>query len=40
MMIIFNKRLNSSIWLVDGTLTGTTTPNQKGSDSNDNERVL
>ena len=27
------------IWLIDGTLTGTTTPGQSGPVSNDNEEV-
>ena len=31
---------NNSIWLIDGTLTGATTPGQSGPASNDNEGVL
>ena len=31
---------NGSIWPIDGTLTGTTTPGQSGSESNDNEVVF
>ena len=29
--------MNSSIWPIDGTLTGTTTPCQSGHESNGNE---
>ena len=32
--------LNISIWLIDGTLTGTTTPGQSEPGSNCNEGVL
>ena len=32
--------LNRSIWLIDRTLTGTTTPGQSGPASNDKEKVL
>ena len=32
--------LNRSIWPIDGTLTGTTTPSQSGTRNNGNERVL
>ena len=32
--------MNSSIWPIDGTLTGTTYPSQSGSESKGNERVL
>ena len=31
---------NSSIWLIDRTLSGTITPDQSGSGSNGNEGVL
>ena len=31
---------NSSIWLLDSTLSGATTPGQSGPGSNDNESVL
>ena len=34
------KWLNSSIWPIDGTLIGTTTPDQNGPGSNANKRVL
>ena len=30
---------NSSIWLIDKTLSGATTPGQSGRGSNGNERV-
>ena len=30
------KWLNGSNWLIDGTLTGTTTPGQSGSEGNGN----
>ena len=39
-IIIPNKRLNSSILPIGGTLTGTTTPGQSGPGSNLNEGVL
>ena len=32
--------MNSSIWPVDGTVTDTTTPDQNGVRSNENEGVL
>ena len=32
--------INKSIWPIDGTLTGTTTPGQSGTGSNGNKRVL
>ena len=32
--------MNSSIWLIDVTLTGTTTLGHSGPESNDNEGVL
>ena len=32
--------LNSSIWPIDRTLSGTTTPGQSGPKSDDNEEVL
>ena len=38
--IITSKRLNSSIWPIDGTLTGTSSPNQSGPESNSHEGVL
>ena len=34
-----NNFLNRSIWPIDGTLTGTTTPGQSGPISNANERM-
>ena len=34
------KGLNSSIWPIDGTLTGTTTLGQSGSGNNGNKGVL
>ena len=33
-------QLKSSIWSIDGILTGTTTPGHRGAESNDNERVI
>ena len=36
----YSKWLNSSIWAIVGTLTGTTTPGQSESESNGNERAL
>ena len=33
-MIIYNKWLNSSIWCIDGALTGITDPGQSGLGSN------
>ena len=39
-MIIILKWLNSSIWFIDGILTGTTTPRQSGSGSNSNQGVF
>ena len=35
-----NWRLNSSIWPVDGNITGSTTPDQIGAESKSNEGVL
>ena len=32
--------MNSSIWPIDGALTGATTPDQSGPGNNDNEGVL
>ena len=34
------KWLNSSVWPIDGTLTGTITPSQSGPGSNGNEELL
>ena len=34
------KWLNNSIWSIDGILTDTTTPDQSGAGSNDNEGIL
>ena len=39
-IIILSKKLNSSIWPIDGTLTGTTTLDQNGPESNGNKRIL
>ena len=39
-MIILIKIVNSSIWLKDRTLTGTSTLTQSGPGSNGNEGVL
>ena len=39
-MIVFSKWLNLYIWPIDGTLIGSTTPNQSGPKSNGNEGVL
>ena len=39
-MIIFSKKLNSSLWPKDGTLRGTTTRGQSEPGSNGNEEVL
>ena len=36
----YSKWLNSSNWLIDGTLSGPTTPGQSEPGSNDNEEVL
>ena len=36
-MIIPNKKLNCSIWFIDGTLTSSTTPDQSESEDNGNE---
>ena len=36
----YSKWLNSSIWPINGTLTGVTTPCQRGPGSNSNEEVL
>ena len=36
----YSKWLNNSIWPIDGTQTGTTTPSQGGPRSNGNEGVL
>ena len=38
-IIILNKWLNGSIWPIDGTLTGTTTPNQSETESSHNEGI-
>ena len=38
--IILNIILNRYIWLLDGTLTGTTTPSQSGPGSNGYEGIL
>ena len=39
--IEYESCLNRSIWLIDGTLTGTTTtPDQSEPGSNDNESIL
>ena len=35
-----SKGLNSSIWPIDGTLTGTVNPGQSGPENNGNERIL
>ena len=32
--------VNNSIWLIDGTLIGTTTPGQSGPGSNNNKEIL
>ena len=32
--------INNYIWPIDGTLTGTTTPNKSGPETNVNEEVL
>ena len=32
--------MNGSIWLIDGTLTGNTTPDQNEPMSNNNEEVI
>ena len=37
---MYSKWLNSSIWLSDRALTGTTTPGQSGLGSNGNEVLL
>ena len=39
-MIIFSKRLNSSICPIDGTLTGTSTPGHSGPGNNGSEEEL
>ena len=39
MMMILTKWLNSSFWLIDGTLTGTTILGPSGPGSNGNERT-
>ena len=36
----FSEWLNLSIWPIDNTLTGTTTPGQSGPGSYDNKKVL
>ena len=36
----YSKWLNSPIWLVDETLTGTTTTDRRGTGSNDNKGML
>ena len=36
----YSKWLNSSIWPIDGTVTGTTTLGQSGPGSNSNEGVF
>ena len=36
----YRKRLNSSIWPIDGILTGTTNLDQSGHKSNGQEEVL
>ena len=36
----YSKWLNSAIWPIDRTLTGTTTPGQSGPASKVNERVF
>ena len=38
--LFVDRWLNSSIWPIVGTLTGTTTLDQSGPGSNGNERVL
>ena len=35
-----SKKLKSSIWPIDGTLTGTTTLGQSRTESNGNEELL
>ena len=40
MIMILSKWLNSSIWPLDGTLTGAINPGQSGPGSNGNEGVL
>ena len=39
-IIMLSKWLNSSIWPIDGTLTGITNPDQSGPESNGNEAVI
>ena len=36
----YSKLLDSSIWLIDGTLRGTTTPSQSGPGSDGSEGVF
>ena len=38
--ILCQKIMNRLIWPLDRTVTGTTTPGQKGTGSNGNEEVL
>ena len=40
MIITSTKKLNCSIWAIDGTLTDTTTPSQNGPGIKDSESVL
>ena len=40
LIIIFSWLLNSSIWVIDKTLTGTTTSGPSGPGSNGNKGVL
>ena len=41
LIIIPNKKkLNTSIWSIDGTLTGITSPGQSGPENNGNEEIL
>ena len=40
MILILIPRLNSSIWAINGTIKGTTTPVKSGPESNGNEKVL
>ena len=37
LIIIVNKRLNNSIWCIEGVVKGNTTPGKSGHESNGNE---